>query len=504
MGKGVGSKKTRSTFMLLWVFLTGPVSAQEVRVYFGNLHSHTSLSDGSGFPEQAYLYARDTAGLDFLAVTEHNHAQAGRLQNDPLSYEGPAGTSLKSTATRFTESDEFVALFGQEFSTISSGNHANVFEVDSVIRTSVVPNGDWRALLVDWIPSHLDSMGRAALLLLNHPATSSSPNDQEYGRDDFTSAEEWRRELDGRAQLINIINGPSHNLGPPGRPSESEFRRYLNLGFHLAPTADQDNHRPNWGGAAETRTGVVASSLTKSSILDALRSRQAYATEDRNLRLIGRINSSLMGSVIGVLPSLGSEIAIELSIEDDDEPIALYTIEVFADDGPGGEEADVVAVVNAQNGGIVAIPGVTFTGDGQYLFLRVTQSHDDVVGEDRAWLAPVWFEASPVPPPTGESTIALDVDLAAETARITNIGDQDIDVTGWTLVSLRGEQTFTFGSFVLVAGNTVTVTSGPDAVHSPPAFIRWTNSRIWNNDGDPGELRDAQGQAIARVPEENP
>lgn len=46
------------------------------RVYFGNLHSHTSYSDGSGTPENAYRHARDVAGLDFLAITEHNHEWA--------------------------------------------------------------------------------------------------------------------------------------------------------------------------------------------------------------------------------------------------------------------------------------------------------------------------------------------------------------------------------------------------------------------------------------------
>src|SRR5437016_828310 len=49
--------------------------AQAEHVYFGNLHSHTSYSDGSGLPEEAYKHARD-AGLDFLFITEHNHRLA--------------------------------------------------------------------------------------------------------------------------------------------------------------------------------------------------------------------------------------------------------------------------------------------------------------------------------------------------------------------------------------------------------------------------------------------
>jgi len=50
------------------------VAAQTVpTVFFGSLHSHTSLSDGSGTPAEAYAHARDVAGLDFLAITGFCH-----------------------------------------------------------------------------------------------------------------------------------------------------------------------------------------------------------------------------------------------------------------------------------------------------------------------------------------------------------------------------------------------------------------------------------------------
>ena len=60
------------TALFSW-FCNNPAVAQNQLVYFGNLHSHTSYSDGSGTPDDAYRHARNTAGLDFLAVTEHNH-----------------------------------------------------------------------------------------------------------------------------------------------------------------------------------------------------------------------------------------------------------------------------------------------------------------------------------------------------------------------------------------------------------------------------------------------
>jgi hypothetical protein len=40
-------------------------------VYYGQLHSHSTLSDGSGNPNTAYQYARDTADLDFFSLADH-------------------------------------------------------------------------------------------------------------------------------------------------------------------------------------------------------------------------------------------------------------------------------------------------------------------------------------------------------------------------------------------------------------------------------------------------
>ena len=48
---------------------------------------------------------------------------------------------LTSEARRFTRDGRFVTLYGQEFSSIGSGNHANVLEVGEVTGTNVVPNG---------------------------------------------------------------------------------------------------------------------------------------------------------------------------------------------------------------------------------------------------------------------------------------------------------------------------------------------------------------------------
>lgn len=479
----------------------------DVRVFFGNLHSHTDYSDGSGVPSDAYAHARDVAGLDFLAVTEHNHAQAGEIAGNHALYNGPQPASLISTAAQFNAAGDFVALYGQEFSTISSGNHANVLEVGEVIATSDVPNGAWNVLLETWLPAHPDSEGKPAVLLLNHPATNDSPNAKEYGISKFANATAWRNRLDPHAELINMINGPSHEGTQPGRASESEFLRYLNVGLHVAPTADQDNHLRNWGSAAQTRTGLWAPSLTKANVLTALRERRVYASEDKDLRIIGKVNGQLMGTRFtgADVPASGSALDIRVTFDDPNEPNARYIVDVFAD-RVGGLVADVVTQHTFEGNGTLTISDVSYGGGEQYFFVKVTQTDQDAELRDRVWLAPVWFEPAPggpgmfAAPQAPLVSLALDVNPAREEAIVTNIGDASVNLKGWTIVSTVDNQRFKFPNDLTIAPReAVTVTSGSSA-RVGFRVLRWTTDFIWFNEGDPGLLLDPDGDVRAESP----
>ncbi len=109
--------------------------------------------------------------------------------------------------------------------------------------------------------------------------------------------------------------------------------------------------------------------------------------------------------------------------------------------------------VSATGNGTVTISGVQYTGGDEYFFVKVIQTDEDREEQDRAWLAPVWFEpnataaapASPAAPPASSGpSLALDVDLLADEATITNLGEQTVTLTDWTLVSVKGDQKFKF------------------------------------------------------------
>jgi hypothetical protein len=492
--------------------LASPTLAQE-RVFFGNLHSHTGKSDGSSTPRRAYDHARNNARIHFLMLSEHNHNDNLNcaIADNPVLYSDPGNvTSSVGAANRANIDGTFVALYGQEFSTHSAGNHVNVFDIPNVIPTAM--NGNFAALL-EWLarPENLDSSGRVALIQFNHPWAESSGDEREYGHDDFSPVSEWVRRMDEVTELIEVVNGPAKNAGTNLRPANvepSHYRQYLNLGFHVGPTANQDNHRQNWGNSTTARTGIVTTELSKVAIMNALRARHVFATTDVNLQVIARVNGALMGDIIdpGQM-AVGSELAVTLTIVDGGEvgnSATNYRVRVYSDDGPGGAEAAVVAVQDAS--GVpnvpvqVTIPEVIYRGPGQYLFLEVTQfAATDAVSSsanDKLWTAPVWLERpiAPVGPAVAQagprivSLLPNSASPEGQTEQITihNAGAQPVDLSGWTVRDMTGATWQLSGLGSIAAGATLTITR-----NGQPMSL--------NNAGDTVSLVNADGLELQVV-----
>lgn len=405
---------SRFLLVLIWLLcFGGPTLVAQEKVFFGNLHSHTSYSDGRGTPRQAYTHARNVAKLDFLALTEHNHREAmgsdgiGIAENHEL-YKGNDANSLITTARDLTKNGEFIALYGQEFSTISSGNHVNVFDIGEVID---VQKGRFDLLDI-FLQANRTSTGETAILMFNHPQNTAEVVPIEYGLDDFASDPiQWLKGIGKYARLIQMINGPGQKAGTnldAARPDETAFRKFLNLGFKLAPTADQDNHQENWGDATNARTAIITTSLTKKNLLDAMRKRHVYATEDKNLSVIIKVNGRLCGDIISPLPPAG-ELSIDYSIADSDEPNVDYEIQVWRD-AVGGEPAKMVSAVTTSSGN-GQIEDVAFSGEPQFFYFKVIQI-DENGDEDRVWTAPIWFESG-----DGELGVSMDAVSGTDEAR---------------------------------------------------------------------------------------
>lgn len=366
-----------------------PVHAQH-RVYFGNLHAHSNLSDGYEqiSPEAAFAFARDVGHLDFLCLSEHNH------MIDEAEYE-----HLQTLAASLS-TNGFVALFGQEFSTINSGfNHTNIEGYPVVIPGTM--NGKYRQVFED-VATWLAANPTASVVAgFNHPGKITT----DYGLDsDFD--QNWAAfvgAMDPIVKLIAVSNGPadasnknlvltaSQQYGHPQIRTARWFE-YLSRGMHLAPKIDHDTHSNTYGIRNDGRTAVwIEGEFTQQSLLKALSDRHCYATEDRNLSVVARVNGTrLPGDRLGAT----DELHIELSLSDADEPGAKYTVRVYqgfvnSEDKP--KKLSGIESERTGNGALtVTVPNLPSSPSFCVVWVEQESSNAPCGSDDDAWLAPVW------------------------------------------------------------------------------------------------------------------
>jgi hypothetical protein len=172
---------------------------------------------------------------------------------------------------------------------------------------------------------------------------------------------------------------------------------YLNAGFRVAPTADWVP--PLWRGTrVDRRTAVLAPRLTKRDLLDAIRARRVYASDDPNLKVSFSINGHAMGSVVP-LPS-GAPLRIQLTFSDRDEPGTSYWLSLRRD--TPGDELEATRELSGtdfRGDGTVVFTQFRHTTGEEYFLAHVVQ--ESATGSDHVWTAPIW-----IVPPTDEHAAA--------------------------------------------------------------------------------------------------
>ena len=87
------------------------------RVLWGDLHGHSAFSDGTGLPEDYFVYARDVSALDVVALTDHDHW--GIL---PLAEHPELWNEIRAQTRRFHAPGRFVTLLGFEWTSWIHGH----------------------------------------------------------------------------------------------------------------------------------------------------------------------------------------------------------------------------------------------------------------------------------------------------------------------------------------------------------------------------------------------
>ena len=99
--------------------------------------------------------------------------------------------------------------------------------------------------------------------------------------------------------------------------------------------------------------------------------------------------------------------------------------------------------------------------------------------------------------PTGTVEI-ISKDLNAELVKVKNNSNEAVNLNGWQLISVEGNQVFNFPNITLQPGETISVSSGPDAKESS-TILKWTNKQIRLNTGDAAKLVNKKGEVVSEL-----
>lgn len=327
--------------------------------YFGDLHNHTLISDGSGSPEYAYEYARDRAHFDFFGVSDHDWGI-----NDST------WALIQQAADKFNLDGRYVTFRGFEWSSSAYG-HVTVVGSESYCHSGdTEPLTGTFTLFSNWLEE------QDGFAFFNHPGRQYRATEFDH----FLSApaeamvgmELWNK---GSAFVTYYYNEgyvtDDNNRG--------FFDESLLNGWKVGAAGGGDNHSASWGTAVDSRIGVLATELTRDSLTAAFRARRFYTTLDKNIILSFTADSSEMGSTVS-----GCTHALELQAVDGDG-------ERFTEALLYNGNHDTVKVWSLGVCQLSVSFEYTPEGSSDYLYAKVRQEDGD-----EAVTSPIWFNGCSV------------------------------------------------------------------------------------------------------------
>lgn len=375
-------------FLILHLLFTG--KAQTYNYYFGNLHAHTGFSDGnkdslnSGVsrPDGSYTFAKLSNDFDFLGISEHNHYSSN---NNP-GFEIQNYTVGLNMANTANQDGVFAALFGIEYGVSSNYNgHVIIYGFNQ---------------LIGWEPGNYDVYNEKSDYDGLFRKVKNNPNAFCYLAHPYHTDFSTNGSFSGA--LAYLPYNPAYDSAIVGMPLRSGlafsqadtyddystgdyisyYRQLLFKGYHLGIGYDHDNHYTNFGRSNGGRLVILAPSLSRANLVDAMQKMRFYGSDDSNAKIDFDMNGQVMGSIIQgtVYPSF------QLTHAD-----------------PDGENADTIKLFrgSANTGTLWAEPVQISTGNNtlQYTDYNILMNKEyyyyaEIKQQDQQLIvtSPIWYK----------------------------------------------------------------------------------------------------------------
>lgn len=345
-------------------FVSNPlvVHPEAVRQAWADLQVHTAGSDGTGALDDVYAYARDVAGLDAVAVTDHDHFGLRFLDRHPEDWRAQV-----DAAERWHAPGRFVTFPAYEWTSWLYG-HRHVLYVGapgpvfgSLDPATRGPDGLWQALA-----------SYDALTIPHHVAGGPVALDGRFvGPEDLEPVVE----ITSVHGVSEAADAPSRIYGfVPGTTARDLLVAGRRLGF-VGSTDGHDGH-PGLSHLATGQGGLAAiltDDLTREGLATALRARHAYATNGARILLRVQVAGQPMGEA---LPAPEGPVPVDVRVVG---TAGVRTVEIV-------QGADVVERWEGEGELAHLSLKLPAAKPGDFVYVRVTQ-----VDGGLAWSSPVWF-----------------------------------------------------------------------------------------------------------------
>ena len=274
-------------------------SASNLKYFWGDLHNHCNITYGHGDMRSAFEAAKEQ--LDFVSVTPHAMWPDIPGADDPrlkwvIDYHTGAFKRLReggyekyvAMTNEYNKEGEFLAFVGYEAHSMEHGDHVALnYDLDAplVECTSIE---DWKR----------KARGHKVFITPHHMGYQTGYRG--YNWNFFTEGDQTPFvEMYSRHGLAEIDQGDYsylHDMGP--RQWEGTIQCGLEQGKKFGIMGSTDQHAGYPGSYGDGRIGILAESLSRDKIWDAMKNRHVCCATGDKINIDFRLNDAFPGDVV--------------------------------------------------------------------------------------------------------------------------------------------------------------------------------------------------------------
>ncbi|MBC8354012.1 MAG: DUF3604 domain-containing protein [Planctomycetes bacterium] len=266
------------------------------QLFWGDLHSHCSVSYGEGTVEQALMRAK--AQLDFCSITGHafwpdmptdrdRYGEIIDYHNKGFAQLAGNWDALVAKQAAASCDGQFIAFPSYEWHSLKYGDHNVYSRGPELPLRDAIDLPALRQLAHDanaiMIPHHIGYAAGYRGINWKHFKDSQSPFAEIFS-------------LHGCSEGEDAPYPMLHDMGP--RDWQSTAEAGWDMGYRFGVIASTDHHGGYPGSHGDGRVGVFAESLTRDAIWEALQARRVYAVTGDKIDARLTVDDGWIGSTI--------------------------------------------------------------------------------------------------------------------------------------------------------------------------------------------------------------